>query len=92
VGAILPGTRLVPAGSYFREGVEAHVREDGRVVVGSVAFDYPSGAARAAHRTSRALNGWWYWEIAGRGARLLHVRDEYAASRAAKKAEILARM
>ena len=79
-GWLEPGTRLIPAGSYFREGIEATVTEDGRIRLGDVTYEYPSGAARAVHSITGALNGWWYWEVAGTGRRLLHVREEYVAS------------
>ena len=71
-------TRLVPGGSYLREGVEATVPQDGRIYVGDKPYDYPSAAGYAAHGSG--VNGWWYWAIAGTERRLHHVREEYLAS------------
>ena len=81
-GLIQPGTRLIPGGTYFREGVEAEVLVDGNILFDGVSYDYPSSAALAAHKIANALNGWWYWQIAGTETRLSHVRDAYVESRA----------
>lgn len=79
-GAIEAGTRLIPGGDYFREGIEAFVLDDGRLSVAGVTYDSPSGAGRAARGTKDALNGWWYWQVAGTEKRLSHIRDEFEAA------------
>ncbi|WP_188711015.1 GmrSD restriction endonuclease domain-containing protein [Microbacterium faecale] len=77
-GWLEAGTRLVPGGSYFAEGIEAAIAQDGRIHVGETPHDTPSGAGRAV--LGHGVNGWWYWALAGTERRLSHVRDEYLAS------------
>jgi hypothetical protein len=38
------------------------VRE-GRIWVDGAPYDSPSAAARAAHGTENAVNGWWTWSF-----------------------------
>ncbi|WP_231915966.1 GmrSD restriction endonuclease domain-containing protein [Microbacterium karelineae] len=77
-GWLEAGARLVPGGSYLTEGVEATIVQDGRIHVGGIPHDTPSGAGRAV--LGHGVNGWWYWALAGTERRLSHVRDEYLAS------------
>ena len=79
-GVIEPGTRLIPGGDYFREGIEALVLDDGRLSVDGVTYDSPSGAGRAARRSKRAVNGWWFWQVEGTEKRLSHFREEFDAA------------
>lgn len=56
----------------------AVIAQDGRLYVGDVPFDTPSGAATAA--TGKGANGWWWWVIEGTQTSLQDVRENYLAS------------
>jgi hypothetical protein len=57
-------------------GVEATVLPGGRLEVGGVVFDSPSGAGRGLRK--RATNGWYFWGLPD-GRRLRDVRAEHAS-------------
>ncbi|MFC5288924.1 DUF262 domain-containing protein [Actinokineospora guangxiensis] len=58
-------------------GVEATILPGGRLEVGGVVYDSPSGAGRGLRK--RATNGWYFWGLPD-GRRLRHVRAEFAGS------------
>ncbi|MCR2824289.1 GmrSD restriction endonuclease domain-containing protein [Microbacterium sp. zg.Y909] len=78
-GWLATGTELVPRQQAV-SGATAIVSQDGRLYIGDTAYDTPSAAAGAAYSGKGAVNGWWFWGIAGTGRRLTDVRADYLAS------------
>ncbi len=78
-GWITAGCELVPR-QQSRPGMNAVVSQDGRLYIGEKAYDTPSAAAGVAYSGKGAVNGWWFWGIAGTDRRLTDVRAEYLAS------------
>jgi len=78
-GWLSAGTRLIPRQQAAR-GAEAVVAQDGRLYVGDHPFDTPSAAANWVYTGKGAVNGWWFWGLAGTDRRLTDVRDDYLAS------------
>ncbi|MEQ6897959.1 DUF262 domain-containing protein [Microbacterium sp. KR10-403] len=78
-GWLSAGTRLIPRQQAAR-GAEAVVAQDGRLYVGDHHFDTPSAAANWVYTGKGAVNGWWFWGLAGTDRRLTDVRDDYLAS------------
>ena len=76
-GWLQPGTRLKPTWTSLAD-VEAAITQDGRVYVGDVGYDYPSGAGRAVAGTG--VNGWTFWAVAETGKSIYDVRSDYLAS------------
>jgi hypothetical protein len=86
-GWLEPGTRLrcrYP-GSQHADAL-ALVAQDGRLYVGDVAFQTPSGAASSI--TGKTANGWWWWVIEGTQTSLQDIRENYVASLGEADAEI----
>ncbi|GAB3602522.1 GmrSD restriction endonuclease domain-containing protein [Microbacterium aureliae] len=78
-GWLTTGTELVPR-QQARAGMTAVVSKDGRLHIGDTAYDTPSAAAGVAYSGKGAVNGWWFWGIAGTDRRLTDVRADYLAS------------
>ncbi|QAY73518.1 DUF262 domain-containing protein [Agromyces protaetiae] len=74
------GTALVPALQGYLGRAEAEVSQDGRIFLDGVAYNTPSAAARSLYAGKGAINGWWFWGVAGTDRRLTDVRADYLAS------------
>jgi hypothetical protein len=61
----------------LNDGAIAVISQDGRLFVGDLPFDTPSGAGQ--HVLSRPVNGWWFW-LTEPGTSLADVRSAYLAS------------
>lgn len=59
------------------DDVIAVIAQDGRLFVGDLPFDTPSGAGQ--HVLNRPVNGWWFW-LTEPGRSLADVRSAYLAS------------
>jgi hypothetical protein len=77
---------LIEAGAVLRArsatlaGAEAAVGLDGRIFIGDISYDTPSGAAKAigiAGGLTGELNGWTFWEVVPTGRSLADIRTEY---------------
>lgn len=78
-GWLTTGSELVPR-QQSHPGMTAVVSKDGRLYIGEKAYDTPSAAAGVAYSGKGAVNGWWFWGVAGTDRRLTDVRAEYLAS------------
>lgn len=78
-GWLTNGTELVPR-QQAHTGMNAVVSKDGRLYIGGTAYDTPSAAAGVAYTGKGAVNGWWFWGVAGTDRRLTDVRADYLAS------------
>lgn len=79
-GWLSAGQRLVKNPSSHKghhDESEAVVSQDGRIFVGDVPYDTPTGAA--VHFLQKPVNGSWFWATEG-GKTLVEVRSEYLAS------------
>lgn len=76
-GWLRAGAKLTPTSSAYRDAGVA-IAQDGRVFVGDVPYDYPSGAGRAVAGTG--VNGWTFWTVAETGKSLADLRDDYLES------------
>ena len=77
-GLLRPGAMLYAGSKRYPDAV-AIVLPDGRLEVGGVAYDSPSGAGRAVR--DKRTNGWWFWRTdPDAKSRLSELRRLYAAS------------
>lgn len=81
-GWITVGAKLQAAPAVFA-GAEASIAQDGRIFVGDVGHDTPTGAATALNASgvyTAGINGWVFWRLEGTGKTLADIREEYLAS------------
>ncbi|UJP10116.1 DUF262 domain-containing protein [Microbacterium sp. KUDC0406] len=76
-GWLEAGTELTSREGMYG-GARAAVAQDGRVYIGDVAYDTPSGAGRAV--VGRGVKGWHFWRLVATGDSLADIRDRYIAS------------
>ncbi len=67
---------------------EAAVAQDGRVFVDDVAYDTPTGAAKAINGGAE-VNGWKFWGVAGTAKTLDDVRSDYLQSLGEADAQVI---